>query len=102
MIKNIIKKIFGSDNERELSRIGQIIEKTNELEEEYSKKTPEELKQTFLTFKNNFSEDDDLDKIVPEIFALVREASKKNLGLRPYDVQLVGGVVLHEGKIAEM
>ena len=83
MIKNIIKKIFGSDNERELSRIGQIIEKTNELEEEYSKKTPEELKQTFSTIKNNFSEDDDLDKIVPEIFALVREASKKNLGLRP-------------------
>ena len=102
MIKNVLKKIFGSDNQRELSRIGQLVDKANKLEEECSAKNLDELKQSFLTIKNNFSEEDTLDNLIPEVFALVREASKRRLGLRPYDVQFIGGVVLHEGKIAEM
>ena len=102
MIKNVLKKIFGSDNQRELSRIGQLVDKANKLEEECSAKNLDELKQSFLTIKNNYSEKDTLDNLIPEVFALVREASKRRLGLRPYDVQFIGGVVLHEGKIAEM
>lgn len=99
---NILKKIFGSDNEREISRIKKIVDEINQLEERYSKEDTSELKKIFLKLKNNESNNQNLDLLIPDVFAIVREISKRKLGLRPYDVQLIGGVVLHEGKIAEM
>ena len=102
MLKNIIKKIFGSDNEREISRITKLVDNINGLEEKYSKEDIEELKNIFLNFKNDESNDENLNSLIPDVFAIVREISKRKLGLRPYDVQLIGGVVLHEGRIAEM
>jgi len=102
MLKNIIKKIFGSDNEREVSRINKLVDQINQLEEKYSKEDIGELKNIFLNFRNNESNEKNIDLLIPDVFAIVREISKRKLGLRPYDVQLIGGVVLHEGKIAEM
>ena len=96
---NIIKKIFGSGNQREISRINKIVEKINSLENEYSELSLDQLKKKFLDLSKN---ENDLDVHLPDVFAITREVSKKTLKLRPFDVQLVGGIVLHEGKIAEM
>ena len=96
---NIIKKIFGSGNQREISRINKIVEKINSLENEYSELSLDQLKKKFLDLSKN---ENDLDFHLPDVFAITREVSKKTLKLRPFDVQLVGGIVLHEGKIAEM
>ena len=98
----MIKKIIGSKNERELKRIQPIVDRINEFESEIKKLTDEQLKGKAGEFKERLSKGETLDDILPEAFAVVREASVRVLGMRHYDVQLIGGIVLHEGKIAEM
>ena len=102
MIENIIKKIFGTKNDREIKRINIIVEKINSYEPTYLKYSDEELKNNTLLFKERLKNGETLEELLPEAFATVREASKRVIGLRHYDVQMIGGVVLHEGKITEM
>ena len=99
---NIIKKIFGSGNEREISRISKIVEKINSKEESLKNLSLENLKNKYLDLKIRYEQSGELDNFIIDVFALTREVSKKTLKLRPFDVQLIGGIVLHEGKIAEM
>jgi preprotein translocase subunit SecA len=102
MIGNIAKNIFGSKNERELKRIAPIVESINQLEPEIKALSDEQLKAKTAEFKERLSRRESLEQLLPEAFAAVREASVRVLGMRHFDVQLIGGVVLHEGKIAEM
>ena len=99
---NVIKKIFGSGNEREISRILKIVEKINSQEENFTNLSLEDLKNQYLQIKTRYEQIGQLDNFIIDVFALTREVSKKTLKLRPFDVQLIGGIVLHEGKIAEM
>ena len=95
-------KIFKSYSEKEVKRVRPIVEKINGLEEEISKLTDEELKNKTNIFKKELEEGKTLDDLLPEAFAVVREASKRVLGMRHFDVQLIGGIILHQGRIAEM
>src|SRR6202521_1310678 len=105
----VARKIFGSKNERELKRMRPIVEEINQLEPAVAQRTDAELRAKIAELKARISaiEDRDerayaLDEVLPEVFAIVREASKRTLGQRHFDVQLIGGMVLHQGKIAEM
>ncbi len=98
----IFNKIFGTYSEREIKRIMPIVKKVNSLEETIEKLSDEELRQKTEEFKGRLKKGETLDDILPEAFAVVREASKRVLGLRHYDVQIIGGVVLHQGRISEM
>ena len=98
----IFSKIFKSYSEKEVKRVMPIVEKINGLEEEISKLTDEELKNKTNIFKKELEEGKTLDDLLPEAFAVVREASKRVLGMRHFDVQLIGGIILHQGRIAEM
>lgn len=102
MIGEIFKKIFGTKNDREIKRIRKIVDAINQLEPDFQKLTDEQLREKTAYFKERLVKGETLDDILPEAFATVREASKRVLGLRHYDVQLIGGIVLHEGKITEM
>ncbi len=97
-----ISKIFRSTNQKELDRIGKIVEKVNKLEEQMVNLKDDEFPGKTHEFKKRIKDKDSLESILPEAFALVREASKRTRGERHFDVQIIGGVVLHEGKIAEM
>ena len=98
----IFNKIFKSYSEKEVKRVMPLVEKINGLEDEISKLTDEQLKNKTGEFKKQIEEGKTLDDILPEAFAVVREASKRVLGLRHFDVQLIGGIILHQGRIAEM
>ena len=98
----LLKAIFGNYSEKEIKRIKPIVEKINNLESEISKLSDKELKDKTIYFKEELKSGKTLDDILPEAFAVVREASKRVLGMRHFDVQLIGGVVLHQGRIAEM
>ena len=98
----IFRKIFKSYSEKEVKRVMPIVEQINGLEEETSKLTDEQLKNKTSEFKKQLEEGKTLDEILPEAFAVVREASKRVLGMRHFDVQLIGGIILHQGRIAEM
>jgi len=102
MIGSLIKKIVGSKNERELRRIQPLVERVNQLEPEISPLSDDQLRGKTSEFKERVGRGEPLDEILPEAFAVVRETAKRTLGERHYDVQLIGGIVLHEGKIAEM
>ncbi len=111
MVGGIFKKIFGTKNEREIKKLMPYAEKVHELESKYEKYSQEQLKEFTLKWLSHFKEKnyDSKDKIekvlediLPDAFAVVREASKRTLKMRHFDVQIVGGVVLHQGKIAEM
>ena len=102
MFKNIVEKIIGSYSARAVKEIRPIVEKINSYEEEYKKLTDEELKAKTPWFKERLEKGETLDDILPEAFAAVREASDRVLGMRHFDVQLIGGVVMHQGRIAEM
>ena len=102
MISSLLKKIFGTKNDREIKALTKEVEKINALESEYEKLSDEELKNKTNIFKERLQNGETLDDILVEAFATVREASKRVLGLRHYDVQLIGGMVLHQGKITEM
>ena len=94
--------IFKSYSEKEVKRVMPIVNKINALEEEISKLTDEELKNKTNIFKKEIEEGKTLDELLPEAFAVVRETSKRVLGMRHFDVQLIGGIILHQGRIAEM
>ena len=98
----MLGKLLGDSNERELSRHRQIVERINGLEPQFEKLTDEQLRDKTVEFKKRLADGQTLDDILPEAFAAVREAAKRTLGQRHYDVQLIGGMVLHQGKIAEM
>ncbi len=102
MISKVLKLFFGSRNDRELKRIRKLVVKINALEQDYEALSDEALKDKTGEFRQRFSDGETLDKLLPEAFAAVREASKRTMGMRPFDVQLVGGVVLHQGRISEM
>ena len=98
----ILKKIFKSYSDREVKRIEPLVKKINELEKEMEKLSDSELSKKTEYFKEQLANGKTLDDILPEAFAVVREASKRAIGLRHYDVQLIGGIILHQGRIAEM
>ncbi|MCL4503321.1 MAG: preprotein translocase subunit SecA [Deltaproteobacteria bacterium] len=102
MLDLILKKIFGSKNERELKRLAPMVDAINSLEPEYRDLSDAALRAKTAEFKERLDREEPLDDLLPEAFAAVREASTRVLGLRPFDVQLIGGIVLHQGKIAEM
>ena len=102
MVFGLIKKVFGTKNDRELRRIHAYVDQINSLESTLQSLNEEQLRAKTIEFKEKLGRGASLDDILPEAFAVVREASKKTLGMRHFDVQLVGGVVLHEGTIAEM
>ncbi len=102
MLNTLLAKFIGSQNERELKRIGPLVARINELENQFSGQSDESLKAKTSELKSRLADGQELDDILPDAFALVREASKRILRMRHYDVQLVGGVILHQGKIAEM
>ncbi len=99
---NFIQKMFGTKNERELKRIAPLVDEINRLEPAVKKLSDEELKAKTAYFKEKLAKGASLDDILTEAFAVVREAAWRTVGMRPFDVQLIGGIVLHEGKIAEM
>jgi preprotein translocase subunit SecA len=99
---NFIQKMFGTRNERELKRIAPLVDEINRLEPDIKKLSDEELKAKTAAFKDGLANGASLDDILAEAFAVVREAALRTVGMRPFDVQLIGGIVLHEGKIAEM
>jgi len=102
MILNALTKIFGSKNERELKQLQPTVERTNALEPEIQALNDDQLKAQTPRFRERIDQGESLDDILPEAFATVREASLRTLNMRHFDVQLIGGIVLHEGKIAEM
>ncbi|MZG54215.1 MAG: preprotein translocase subunit SecA [Nitrospinae bacterium] len=102
MVFGLIKKMVGTRNDRELKRIQAIVDEINGWEEKIKALTDEDLKGKTQEFRNRISEGATLDEILPEAFAVVREASWRTLEMRHFDSQLIGGIVLHEGKIAEM
>ncbi|MDR2778108.1 MAG: preprotein translocase subunit SecA [Rickettsiales bacterium] len=102
MFKNIRLKLFGSGSEREIKKLTGTVREINSLEEHYSNFSDQELGQQTTVLKSLLKEGESLDTILPRAFAIVREAGKRTLGLRAFDVQLMGAIVLHQGKIAEM
>jgi preprotein translocase subunit SecA len=102
MLGAIIKKFVGSKNERELKRMWPVVEKINALEPALSAMTDDQLKGKTGEFRERLGRGEALDSILPEAFAVCREAGKRVLGMRHFDVQLIGGMVLNQGKIAEM
>jgi len=102
MSGNLLSKIFGSSNSRKLKKIQRKVNAINELESELEKLSDAELKERTPQLRERYENGESLDAILPEAFALVREASKRTLGLRHFDMQMVGGIVLYEGDIAEM
>ena len=102
MIGSLIKKIVGSKNERELRRIKPLVQGINQVESQVRPLSDEQLRIRTSEFKDRVAKGESLEEILPEAFAVVREAARRTLGERHYDVQLIGGIVLHEGKISEM
>jgi preprotein translocase subunit SecA len=98
----MLTKVFGSKNERELAKIAPIVQRINGLEADMRAMSDEQLKAQTIRFRERFSNGAALDDLLPEAFATVREASLRTLNMRHFDVQLIGGIVLHRGKIAEM
>ena len=95
-------RLFKTYSEKEVKRVRPIVEKINSLEPEIQKLSDEELRNKTAEFKDRLTKGETLDDILSEAFAVVREASKRVLGMRHFDVQLIGGIILHQGRIAEM
>ena len=102
MFAPLLKKLFGSKNEREVKRMTKAVQAVNALEEQMVALSDEQLKAKTEEFKARLANGETLDKLLPEAFAVAREAGKRVMGMRHFDVQLIGGMTLHEGKIAEM
>jgi len=102
MVLGLLKKVFGTRNDREVNRIQVIVDRINQLEGSISKLSDDQLLATTSEFKARLKEGATLDDILPEAFAVVREVGVRTLKMRHFDVQMIGGVILHEGKIAEM
>ena len=98
----MLRKIFGSKNDREIKRMRKIVTVVNQLEAVIERYSDEQIKAQKIVFETRLDQGETLEQILPEAFALVREAGKRALGMRIFDVQLIGGITLHEGRIAEM
>ena len=102
MLKSFISTLLGDSNKKNLGKLEPIVKKINDLEESTVKYSDKELKNKTTEFKERIEKGESLDSLLPEAFAVVRETAKRTLGQRHYDVQLIGGIILHQGKIAEM
>ncbi len=102
MVTSLLRKVFGSRNDRILKRLSKIVNKINALEPELEKFSDSELRARTDQFRQRFQDGETLDQLLPEAFAVAREGSRRVLDMRHFDVQLMGGIILHEGKIAEM
>ena len=102
MLQSIAQRIFGSANDREVKRLQALVAEINAIEPEFEKLTDDQLKARTEEFRKRYADGESLDDMMVEAFATVREAAKRTLGQRHYDVQLLGGMVLHQGKISEM
>ena len=102
MIGAVLKKIFGSQNERNLKRIVPLVDEVNHFEQSIEKLSDDQLRAKTGEFRQRLANEEPLDDLLPEAFAVAREASIRTLGMRPFDVQVIGGIVLHQGTIAEM
>jgi preprotein translocase subunit SecA len=102
MLSSTLAKIFGSKNKRELKRMGKVVSRINVLEESVAALDDAALTARSGEFRQRIAGGETLDKLLPEAFAVAREASRRVLGMRHFDVQLIGGITLHEGRIAEM
>ena len=99
---NFLTRIFGSRNQRLLRQYGKVVDRINAMESELQNLSDDRLKEKTDEFRNRFEKGETLDELLPEAFAVAREASVRTMGMRPFDVQLIGGMVLHDGNIAEM
>ena len=102
MFNRLLTLIFGSRNDRLVAQLRKSVARINELEPGFEALSDDGLKAKTVEFRQRLADGATLDSLLPEAFAAVREASRRTLGLRHYDVQLIGGMVLHQGKIAEM
>src|SRR6266496_6621119 len=102
MIQKLLAKVVGTQNDRELKRLRPLVAEINALEPSIQPLTDEQLRGKTAEFKQRFADGATVDDLLPEAFAVVREAGKRVLNMRHFDVQLMGGMVLHSGKIAEM
>src|SRR3990167_2151698 len=102
MITSFLSKVFGTANQRQLKKLEPIVAKINSLEPEITKLSDDELKNKTTQFRERLAKGETLNDLLPEAFAVVREASRRTIGQRHFDVQLMGGIVLHQGKISEM
>ncbi|MCK4503924.1 MAG: preprotein translocase subunit SecA, partial [Desulfuromonadales bacterium] len=102
MFGKIIKKFVGSQNDRDLKKMQPLVDQINSLDGAFEALSDEQLQAKTVEFQQRIKDGESLDQLLPEAFSVVREASKRVLGLRPFDVQLIGGMVLNGGKIAEM
>src|SRR6185436_5660183 len=102
MLGLVLKKVFGSKNDRELKRMGKQVARINEFEQQMAALSDEALTAKTAEFKQRVQQGQTLDDLLPEAFATVREAGKRVMGMRHFDVQMIGGITLHEGRIAEM
>ena len=98
----LVSKLFGNKNDRELKRMGKIVTSVNAFEEEYAVLSDQELGERKSVFNDRLNAGETVDDLLTEAFAAVREAGKRSLEMRIFDVQLIGGITLHEGRIAEM
>src|SRR5215471_9762789 len=102
IIDKALAKVFGTANERELKRLVPVVAQVNALEPSIKALTDEQLRGKTAEFRERVSQGEALDDLLPEVFAVVREAGRRTLNMRHFDVQLIGGAVLHKGRIAEM
>ena len=102
MLTSLLKKVFGSKNDRELKRMGRVVKDINALEVQMEQRSDDELKALSDAYRQRFAAGEPLTKLLPEAFATVREVSRRVMGLRHFDVQMIGGISLHDGKVAEM
>ncbi len=102
MVLSLIRKLVGTKNSRELKRMRRVVERINALEPQFEALDDAGLRAMTAKFRERLAAGETLDQLLPEAFAAVREASRRALGMRHFDVQLIGGITLHEGRIAEM
>ncbi len=102
MISQLLSKLLGTRNQRQVKRITKIVAQINQLEPQFSALSDDQLLKKTDEFRERYQKGESLNQLLPEAFAAVREASKRTLKMRQFDVQLIGGIVLHEGKISEM
>ena len=102
MFANMFKKVFGSKNDREIRKLGKTVVQINQLEAGLAALSDADLKAETLRLRGKLEDGSSLDQLLPEAFALVRETSNRVMGMRHFDVQMIGGMALHQGRIAEM
>src|SRR6188472_3372182 len=101
-MRSLLKKVFGSTSDKNITKLVPTIDEINDLEPQMLEASDDEFKQFRLVYTSRYQAGESLDELLPEVFAWVREAARRSIGQRHFDVQLMGGIVLHQGKIAEM